>query len=282
MMAQFIPYNYSLSNSLDYAKIKSSVDLTESKILIDKVHSGKIELPKNLSELTDGEGSQFYKLSVDGALSLQIPFGSIENKASREICIQQYEKYKTISDGNQQIRVGIGIRWTVNVKKITAEAKVDSLSGIAASAEFGHVEASIRFEQMGLNSKKITSLIPTITKLDTDTYSLLNLAFEKIKELIHEKGTDVNPVILSVLGEVNKENTEQVYEESLARIWGLRSISKRWTLNESIEKVRGESDLFKNIVKDVYVDIEFGNKEIEIFHLKKKTLSIHFNTDKYY
>ena len=116
-MAQFIPYNFSLASPIDYSAVTRDVDLEESKDLITKIYNNEITLPTQISELTDGEVTQYYKLSVDAAAALKIPFGATEGKFTRDICIQQYEKYKIITDGYQKVKVGIGIRWTANVKR---------------------------------------------------------------------------------------------------------------------------------------------------------------------
>ena len=261
-MKQFVPFNFASSEPLDFDEIKNNVDLTLSKDLLTKIYNNEVILPTEISELTDGEVTQFHKLSVDVAAALKLPFGSAEGKATRVICIQQYEKFKILTDGNQKVKVGIGIRWTVNVKKNSAKAKVNSLTGIAASAEFGHVDATIRFEQMGMNSSKITNLIPTITTLNTDTYAQLNNSFEEIKKLIHKTETQISPVVLSVLGDVQIEQGEQIYDEALARIWGLKSISKKWTIKEAMDNVKGESELFQETLKGVYFDIS-GTTELD-------------------
>jgi|TARA_B110000037_G_scaffold141158_1_gene159577 hypothetical protein len=261
-MKQFIPFNFALSDSLDFEEIKKDIDLTLSKDLLTKIYNNEVTLPTNVSELTDGEVTQFNKLSVDVAIALKLPFGSADGKATRVICIQQYEKFKIITDGNQKIKVGIGIRWTVNVKKNSAKAKVNSLTGIAASAEFGHVDATIRFEQMGMSSSKITNLIPTITTLNTDSYAQLNNSFEEIKKLIHNDDTQISPVVLSVLGDVQAPGDEQIYDEALARVWGLKSISKKWTVKEAMDNVKGESELFQETLKGVYFDIS-GTTELD-------------------
>ncbi len=254
-MAQFVPYNFALTSPMDYESISNDVDLKESKDLITKIYNNEIALPTSVSELTDGEVTQYYKLSVDAAAALKIPFGTTEGKSTREICIQQYEKYKIITDGRQKVKVGIGIRWTANVKRKSISAKVDSLAGIAASAEFGHVDATIRFEQMGMHSPEITALIPTITTLNTDSYAQLNTAFEGVKNLIYDEQTEIRPVIISVLGDVKQQKDEGIYEESLARVWGLKSIQRKWSLKESMDKVDGESELFQDILRNVYADI---------------------------
>ena len=76
--------------------------------------------------------------------------------------------------------------------------------GIAASAEFGLVDATIRFEQMGMHSPEITELIPAIASLNIDSYTQLNAAFEGIKDLVYNEQTEIRPVIISVLGDIKQ------------------------------------------------------------------------------
>jgi hypothetical protein len=236
-------------------------DISKSARLLSKIDSGAISLPTGLQQLDSGEDVNSFVYTVDEAASLGFAFGSGDAKYSRKICIQNYVKFKDLTDGDQRVRYGVGIRWIANVKTISAQAKLNSIASISASAQMGYAEAIFSFSVIGLQSAEITKTLPgVVSELNPDTYAIYHRAFSRVKELIWENNIAVTPQLVSIVGSP-KNKPDEEYQDALAVGWALSKISDNWTLEDAQEGYKHASDRFKSVVKSVYVSLV--NEELD-------------------
>jgi hypothetical protein len=234
----------------------------EARSFIRKVVRGQIEVPKSLKDLDSGEIVSTYQFSVDMALALELPIGSTEAKFARKIFIQEYSNFREITDNDQKLRYGIAIRWIANIKMLDVKANISSMPFVAASAQFGHVEASARFQVVGISSHKITQLMPNPANLDLESYVEMKNALTEIKKLIWDSETKVTPQPLAVFGEIS-EREEEKYEEAIAVAYTLNCIREGKKLLDTLRLTDDKSDLFKNVAQSIYHDIT-KNSEINV------------------
>ena len=141
-----------------------AVDISLSKELAFQIMDSADRYPQDIRDLTS-ENIFTSLLSIDAAAELKIPFGEASGKFSRRIFIMEYLKYVDIEEAGEQVRYGVGVRAVSNFKLLSGKAKISSLPFIAASAELGFVEATLRFDVLGLQSPKITNIIPSPSRL---------------------------------------------------------------------------------------------------------------------
>jgi hypothetical protein len=230
-----------------------AVDLSLSRGLAIKILDSDDQYPKNIKDLTS-ENIFTSILSVDAAAELKIPFGDASGKFSRRIFIMEYLKYVDMEKEGGKVRYGVGIRAVSNFKLLSGKAKTSSLPFIAASAELGFIEATLSFDVLGLQSQKITDAIPSPSRLDVETYTLIGKAFDKIKKLVWDNDTIVSPRILSVMGSSHFED-ESLYDESVAVCWALTRIKNREKLGDALKDIQDESEQFIETVRRVYSNI---------------------------
>ena len=238
-----------------------AVDISLSKELAFQIMDSADRYPQDIRDLTS-ENIFTSLLSIDAAAELKIPFGEASGKFSRRIFIMEYLKYVDIEEAGEQVRYGVGVRAVSNFKLRIGKAKISSLPFIAASAELGFVEATLRFDVLGLQSPKITNIIPTPSRLGVETYTLIGKAFTEIKKLVWDSETIVSPRILSVLGNSSCDD-KSIFGESVAVCWALTRIKKRDKLGDALKEIQGESEAFVETVKRVYDAIagSTGNDE---------------------
>ena len=209
--------------------------------------------PSKLSELTNDELIQT-KLSTNVAGKLGIPFGSTEGSFSRSIFIQEHAKYVDIPNGKGNVRWGVAIRWISNIKVIDVKANISSLPVISASAELGHVEASSKFQVIGMSSKKITELMPSNVALSIESYAEMKRALQEIKAEIWSKNTTIAPTILSVYSSIT-DNVDNKYLEPLAASWALSKIQEGRTLNYALQQDPIRTSDTQSTIESVYMDV---------------------------
>jgi hypothetical protein len=252
-MTKYIPFSGATASFIaNIDEVKDQIEL-ESENLLRLVNSNQVQLPTRLSEL-DRETVDIIDLSVDTALALRIPFGATDNKLSRRVFIQEYKKYKEITQGTDTLHCGISIRWIVNIKKLNASADVSSLPMVTASAQFNNLSASVRFEVVGISSSEITGLLPSNVDLKADTYVELKNAFEKIKSKIWETNTTILPAILGVFGTIKSEE-EKVMNDAVAIAYALKKIKDGRNLQKALSDIASKPETVKDIVKSVYSEI---------------------------
>lgn len=253
-MSIYIPFSGATGSFVaNLNQVKSAINL-ESENIIRYVNDNKstLSLPTVLDDL-DKETIEIIDLSVDAALALKIPFGSVDNKLARRVFIQEYKKYKVIEHENEILHYGISIRWIVNIKKYNASADISSLPMVTASAQFNNLSASVRFEVVGLTSPQITELLPSSVDLNSDTYVDLKNAFESIKKLIWDENTHVIPCVLGVFGDV-KSDDDKILLDAVAISYALKKIENGKTLQKAISDISGQTGTIE-IVKTVYEEI---------------------------
>lgn len=252
-MSQYIPFSGATASFIaNLDQVKDQIEL-ESENLLNSVNSNQIQLPTKLSEL-DRETVDIIDLSVDTALALRIPFGATDNKLSRRVYIQEYKKYKEITQGNETLHAGISIRWIVNIKKLNSSANISSLPMVTASAQFNNLSASVRFEVIGISSSEITELLPTNVDLKADTYVELKNAFEKIKGKIWDTVTTITPSVLGVFGTIKSEE-ERIMTDAVAISYALKKIKDGRNLQRALNDIVTMPETIKDIVKSVYSEI---------------------------
>lgn len=259
-MLQYLPISGSPSVVLaDLSTLKDVIEL-QSEDLLRQVDSKKLELPSTLEQL-DRETVDIIDLSVDTALALKIPFGATDNKLQRRIYIQEYKKYRELTEGDQVIHTGIAIRWVVNILKLNNNADLSSLPLVTASAEFNNLKASVRFEVVGLSSPDITNYLPSNVDLKTETYVTLKNAFEKIKSKIWDKDTQVHPTVLGMFGNVKTPATDRL-ADAIGITYALNKIKEGKTLARALGSLGVSSSLNKELITSVYQEL-LGTDSLE-------------------
>jgi len=194
-------------------------------------------------------------MSVDLAAAVGIPlYGSVDAKFSRRIYIQEFLRFVDDESSTPKKRYAVGVRWVVNVKILNASVKISSLPFISASAQVGDVEASARFQIIGLNSAKINQAIPVPADLNVETYVVMQDAFKKIKDLVDDAGTIVTPQVVAIWTEV-ADHSPQAYETALATCWALSKIDENKSLQTAMDESPQNSFFFNDAMKSVYIDI---------------------------
>lgn len=250
-MKEYIPLSGFTSGLMNNpGNYKPLIEIPDLSLLTD-IDEGKVQIPAGLSDLTN-EKTETIKLSVDAALKLQIPFGSADNKLARTIFIQEYKKYRALTKNEEMVHYGICIRWIVNIEKLNAMARISSLPLVAASGEFNYVNASARFEVIGISSPAITKLIPAPKDLTTETFTELNNAFNKIKDKIWDKDIQIMPKILGIYGSIADKGAS-VFDDSVVISYALRMISRGNNLGKAIMNIRDDSK--RDLIKTVYLEI---------------------------
>jgi hypothetical protein len=250
-MTDYIPLSGSthglINNPEEYENL---FEMSDPSIFSD-IESGQKPLPKTLDELTN-EGTSSTHLSVDAALKLKIPISEVENKYSRSIYVQEYKKYKEITKNEQIVHVGIAIRWVINIEKLSSSANISTLQMIAASGQFNFVKASVDFYVKGISSEKVSSLIPTTTDLNTETYNKLSNALEDIRDELWKPDTIVIPDILGALGTMKSKDNNLLHDSAVI-VYALTKISNGQSLRKALMKVSDENKI--KLIKSIYSDI---------------------------
>jgi len=256
MALTMLPIN---AEEFSFEEVKKSSDLAISDDLFSLINEPTVDIPQKLEDL-DTEDSFTSVLSVDAAAALKIPFGTGEANVSRKIFVQDYLRYKDLQDNEKKVRWGVGIRWIVNIKQTDVKADISSLPFVAASAQFGYVQAEARFQVLGLSSKEITTLTPAPSPLNTESFAKFDLALNEIKKRMWDENTIVKPKLIAILGET-LPRMESKYEESLAITWALSRIKDGDSLQMALIKIKGESPLFADVVTGVYIDVVKSSEE---------------------
>ena len=260
-MSQYLPFSGNAAAlQASIPEISQLADL-QAEALQKQLDAQKQEPQLSLEQL-DRETVDIIDLSVDTALALKIPFGATENKLQRRIYIQEYKKYREITEGDQVIHTGIAIRWVVNILKLNNGADLSSLPMVTASAEFNSLKASVRFEVIGLSSSDITNNLPSNVDLKTETYVSLKNAFEKIKSKIWDKDTKVHPTILGLYANLKTEIGPDPYTDAVTVVYALNQIKEGRSLARSYVRLNQISSEQRDRIAAVYWDIT-GSNELE-------------------
>lgn len=252
----------SSENNLVADVVANIVDPTPSKSLVDKINAGTIALPTALAGLPI-INTETTNYSLDEALAFGLPVGQADGKLSRRIFVQNFVQYKEIKEGDETVWYGVGIRWIVNAKTLDANAKLNnSIPFLAASAEVRSVEASSRFQVIGLTSAEITNAVEIPMDLNVDSYVKLFAAFQKLKGLMNNPNTVVAPQIIARLVDV-KPNSTKTYTDALTIGWALARLADGKTLQEAQDNYPNfapgtSNDVLvytKNLIKNVYEDV---------------------------
>jgi hypothetical protein len=132
------------------------------------------------------------------AAQLGIPVAGIELTAGRSVFVQQFQRYAWIVDGGRRVMHGVAVRWLVEIQKIDVQAKLNSLAMLAASAQLGYVNATVRFDVIGIISKEIDAAIPAPTVLSVETHAEYAEALKRITNLMWDNSVTVRPQPLSI------------------------------------------------------------------------------------
>lgn len=251
-MSQYIPFSGTAATFIsNLGRIKDQIDL-KSEMVIRQIHNDQIDLPSTLSEL-DRESVEVIILPVDVALAMHIPFGALDNKVARRIFIQEYKKYKEITIGEETVHYGISVRWIVNIRKVINQPDIASLPLLTASAQLNKLNATVRFEVLGISSNEITKLLPPSMDLKSDTYVQMRNVFDKIKEKIWSDA-QIQPTILGVFGTL-RYNEEQLLADAVLTSFAISRIRRGKTLLRTMKELKKPSDNAKEVIKSVYREL---------------------------
>lgn len=255
MKPRFLPVGQTLAQAAGdktYSEalqpLRQLVDLSSAEQTLRDIHDNRIATPTTLQELPY-QHTFTSTLSVDLAVALGIPVGDVDARMSRRVFVQEYLKYAKIDS----LRWGIGIRWLVNYKTVDAQAKTSSIALVAASAQFGFVQAEARFEVIGVDSARITELVAAPVQLDVETYQQMNDAFVNIKKLVWDAATIVRPQMVGVMA--TQPTNQNDYEEALGAGWGLTQVMQGLTLSDALRSSKLRSEIFDDAVRAIYTTV---------------------------
>lgn len=226
---------------------EASVNLT-TKLINKEKHA-----PTTLKELLS-EDIFTSVLSVDVAMKLGIPLGTTGGSFARRVFIQEYAKYTDILEGEGNVRWGVAIRWINDIKILKAEANISSLPILSASAQLGYIEASTKFQVVGIASKTITPLLPNNIELNVESYVRFKDAMDQIKKHIWDEDVVVSPTILAIYSGLNISEDDQ-YHRAITTAWALQMIAKGVALRSSLESDPFACSTSYETIKDVYLDL---------------------------
>lgn len=203
-MPRLLPINLSMSDLLSSSKgpleTATAVDLSPSIALLQRIQNGELVLPTDPKKLNEDKVLR-HELSINAAAELGFPIGNFKADGSSSVLVQDYAKYREIADGNTKLLVGVTVRYVVAFKNLNTNIRINAVPTVAAAIQLGLAEASATFEVRGMSSRKISSLVPIVDKLDVEKYAEFSEAQKAIKDLVWDTETAVDPVVLAVMGD---------------------------------------------------------------------------------
>lgn len=255
MATRWLPVPDSITTMLSLPK--AAVDLSSAIPVIEAVISGiQDDLPQTLEDFPKLKSTGQW-LSRKVAAELGFIVGSAMGSYSYNTYVQQLTTWVEIPDetGNAVVRYGLSARYIVTVEEINVGAKLNSISGIAASASYESLRASAEFSTLGIPASWIIDQVPSGGSFNLDKYLEFEGALKGVRKILKEREADIlKPQVLEVKATVNDEGTDD-YEEALAVSWALSCIARRLTLSYANSDYKKASHYFKSVVETIYARV---------------------------
>jgi hypothetical protein len=221
---------------LDFSKAGRRLPVS----LAQRVRSGNVVPARSLADLTSQKiSSKSYDISV--AADLGLVTLSAAASADRKVFIHESIRYLDYFDGNEGVRVGVGLRFTIEITILEASARLNGLAAVAAAAELRMAEASVTYEMMGVSGNGIGRLHPkTMDFLSVDNYKLIAEALDRVTEFMDTPDARATPQLLQVSGPAAVSSSSADLDEvdaSVDRAVALASIALGETLAKALGKV---------------------------------------------
>jgi hypothetical protein len=208
-------------------------------------------LPTTFGGLNDGTNRELNVLTLEEAARFNIPviLTQADARYTRKILVKNFVAYKRIEANGQQVRVGAGIRWIMDVATLNANVEL-SFPVIAAQAQLGVATAKIRIDTPGINNDAINAALNLPTEVNVENYFKMTEGFDTAKNLITQQ-TPVSPEVIEIFTE-NTATSEGDFRKALLMSWALFSIAKERTLGEAQDSCPIADDAAKSTIGDIY------------------------------
>lgn len=203
--------------------------------------------PRALADLPyTGTLSQL--MDVRLAVQMGLPIAGFEGEASRRVFVQQFQRYAWVQESGQRAMYGVGVRWLVDIRQVDAKFQVTaSLPMLTAGAQLGYINATVRFDAIGMISREIDASIPAPTVLSVETHAEYAAALKHITTLMWKEDTIILPQPLSM-----PLDRAEVSAIGVAEVWVLSQVACSSSLRATLNAIAEPTDEIKNRVRDLY------------------------------
>lgn len=166
------------------------------------------DLLKSLSNIK--HSVTFYELNKNGTLNFLSSGVSVKDKTYKVIydhMLYQGVPYYIKDDSTKKVQAYLGVCVRMTATVTTNKKGLDLSDPLLLSAHRESVNGTLEIQVIGLNSPKISSLIPTTTDLSTSSISAAIQSIGTIRSHLHDSQTIINPQI------IGREYTEKELAE---------------------------------------------------------------------
>jgi len=185
-------------------KIKYLNDELEHQIASLDTLPHNADLLKSLSNIK--HSVTFYELNKNGTLDFLSSGVSVKDKTYKVIydhMLYQGVPYLVRGDSTKKVQAYLGVCVRMTATVTTKKKGIDLSDPLLLSAHRESVNGTLEIQVIGLNSQKISSLIPTTTDLSTSSISAAIQSIGTIRSHLHDSQTIINPQI------IGREYTEE-------------------------------------------------------------------------
>jgi hypothetical protein len=207
-------------------------------------------LPQTLADLASAE-SRSYDLSVTRAAELNIPVvGSVGGGWERRVVVLERVAYRRLAGGGgDELLYGYAIRLCVTVNKWDGAMKA-SLPFLAASAQFGQIQASWTLQVLGLSGPAIDKAQLPPSDLDVETFVLAKQSLTALIAAVHDPTTRFAAQCVATVKAADRVETE--LRQGVARTYALGRIERRVSVDDAIRRMSSADPLVNGAIDDVY------------------------------
>ena len=156
--------------------------------------------PKEVNELLPLEQAfvSIRKVQTDGSIGFSTAKLSGE-KGTYEVFLD-YIKYRdeTTAESKKRIRVGVGARIIAKVKTKKANLDLGSIFAIGLAFKTGSIEGQVEVLKIGIDSEKVSALMPPPTDLSDTALQNAMQAAATIRAMLYDPNTKLTPFIIAV------------------------------------------------------------------------------------
>jgi hypothetical protein len=247
MITEYVPVQVATES---FTSMPDAVAREPVRSLADRIRQEQFkQLPDKLSDLPFTDTLSF-QTTNDIAASLGLPVARAEASYSSNVFIQQFQRYNVLEEAGERVLFGVGVRWIVEVTKIDAKANLSSLPLLVASAQFGYVRATVRFDVIGMISEEIDRVIPAPTVLNVETHVEYAKALKAVMALLWRPETIIKPQILSIPARISEP-----YERAIVIAHSIQAISEGKSVRQACAMLGPRAEAFKDTIQSVYDDL---------------------------
>ena len=158
-------------------------------------------LPTKISDLNSGSGFEYYKFSSEqSAEAKAFGFGGTISKKELLI-IRDYVRYKLVTCGTGEKKIGIGLRCFIHVKKLKGSLSA-TLANIAGSVQLdrGNAMFSLKSMGFGIGGDIIAEGLSGQGDFNVENFANLEVTFNNVLKTLKDSSTlSISPVELPKL-----------------------------------------------------------------------------------